>query len=210
MSNHYTSINNKNSLNNIIGKITIYNKTDSNISVTVVKYDYENFTDINPFPINQNSFKTWERYLNNYYFCFLSESRVLYGFLCKGGINYEYLGKGKMRLPDENRLYKLDYDVTYLKHYLRIFAILENVQISIFKEKHLKTPVFTTIINKNTDLKLKLPDGYYYLKIKDDETVYGVIPGKCYYIAKSQVVVGTKDNIIIKPHKDSDINKELE
>jgi len=196
--------------NNKHAKISISNKTQANISATVVKYDYENFPDIKPVPIAPNNFKTWERYQDKDYFCFLSESKVLYGFLCKGGKNYEYLGKGQMRLPDENRIYKLAYDVSHIKHSLRILAVLENVEISIFKENNLKNPICSQLIKKDTDLKLNLPDGYYYLRIKNDESVYGVIPGKSYYLAKGQVLVETQDNIIKKPHRDSDISIELE
>jgi hypothetical protein len=196
--------------NYIIEKISIFNKSDKNISVTVVKYDNEDFTDIKPLPINSNSSLTWGRYLDRSYFCFLSESRVLYGFLCKAGVNYEYSGNGQMRLQNENRKYSIDFDVSPIKYSLKILAILEDVAISIFRDKELKSLVCTKLIKKNTDLTLSLPDGYYFLKIKDDECIYGVIPGKCYYIAKAQVLVGTKDNVIVRSHKDSDIKIELE
>lgn len=193
-----------------LGKISIENRTEKNISVTVVKYEHEEFKDCKPISITPNTTKIWERVLDASYFCFLSEARVLYGFLCKGGVSYEYIGNGEMRLPAENKKYNLEYDATPIKNSLRILAILENVQISIFKDKDLKNLVSTKLIKKNSDLKINLPDGYYYVKIKDDECIYGVIPGKCYYIAKAQVLVGTKDNIIIKPHKDADIDMELQ
>ena len=112
--------------NNKNGKVNITNKTDVSISATVVKYDYENFLDIKPFPINSNDSKTWERFPSRDYFCFLSESKVLYGFLCKGGVNYEYLGKGQMRLPLDNKIYELEYDISHIKHSLRILAVLED------------------------------------------------------------------------------------
>ena len=198
-------------MSNKNGTITIFNRSDVNNSATVVKYDYENFPDIKPQPINTTSSKSWERFPDRDYFCFLSESKVLYGFLCKGGKDYEYLGKGQMMLPQENKIYRLDYDYNHIKHNLRILAVLEDVEISIFKEKgNLKNPLCTQLIKKDTDLIFSVPDGYYYLKIKNDESIYGVIPGKSYYIAKGQVLVETKDNTIKKPHKDHDINAELE
>lgn len=193
-----------------VSKISISNKTNVNISSTVVKYDYENFPDIKPLTINSNSTKTWDRYLDRDYFCFLSESKVLYGFLCKGGKDYEYLGKGQMRIPQENRIYRLEHEVAPIKHNLRILAVLENVEISICKEKDFKKPIVSQVIKKNEDLIIELTDGYYFLKIKNDESVYGVIPGKSYYIAKGQVLVEVKDNIIKKPHRDNDVKNELE
>jgi hypothetical protein len=48
------------------------------------------------------------------------------------------------------------------------------------------------------------------LKIKNDDNLYGVIPGKSYYIAKGQVVVEVNSNTIKKPHKDTDVDSELE
>lgn len=192
-------------------EITIMNKGEVNISATVVKYDYENFPDIKPLPIKPNSSESWERHDKRDYFCFLSESKVLYGFLCKGGVDYEYLGRGQMRVPDENRIYKLNYDVSHIKHSLRILAVLEDVEIQIFKQKdNLKNPLCTQLIKKDTDLIMNIPDGYYYLRIKNEEIVYGIIPGKCYYIAKGQVLVETQNNIIKKQHKDGDIDHELE
>ena len=193
------------------GMISIFNNTPVNISATVVRYDYENYPDIKPIPINSGDSKTWERFHKRDYFCFLSDSKVLYGFLCQGGKKYEYLGKGQMRLPEENKVYKLDYDIGDEKHKLKILAVLEDVEIVIWKEKETeKNAICTKQLKKNDNALLDLKEGYYYLKIKNDETVYGVIPGKSYYIAKGQVLVEVDTNIIKKPHKNSDIAIQLE
>jgi hypothetical protein len=190
------------------GNITIINSSKENVMATVVKYDQEKYSDIKPFSIKTGESKTWKRYPNRVYFSFMSEAKTLYGFLCRGGKNYEYLGQGKMALPDENNYYKLDFDIKNVKSHITVLSVLEDVAISIFKD--VNNPIYEKKIKKNTSFSEKFDDDYYYLKISGDDIVYGVIPGISYYIAKGQVLVEVDTNIIKKPHKDADIQNELE
>jgi len=199
------------STNSNSGNISILNSCNENINTTFVRYDYEKYPDIKPFTLNPGNSKSWERYPNRSYFCFLAEAKILYGFLCKGGKDYEYLGKGQMTLPTEKKYYKLDFDIKDVKNEISILAVLEDVEISIFKDnENLKDPLFTKKMKKNNLVSQSFVDGYYYLKINGDQTIYGVIPGIAYYIAKGQVLVEVDTNIIKKPHKNDDIEIELE
>lgn len=197
-------------MSNNNGKISIFNNTTSKISATVVKYDYEEYEDIKPVSIIFGDTNVWERYPGRDYFCFLSDNKVLYGFLCRGGKKYEYIGNGQMRLPEENLVYRLENDISPVRNNFRILALLEDVDVSLYQDNRSNsTPIKNFSLRKNSESSMELPDGYYYLKIRGEDTFYGVIPGKAYYIAKGQVVVEVGTNIIKKPHKDSDIEEEL-
>ena len=200
-------------MSNQTGRITILNKSDVKISATVAKYEKERYKDDKPITVDPNKSNSWERNFNKDYFCFIAESSNFYGFLCKGGVDYEYYGKAQMRLPMDNKLYELEYDISHIKHSLKILAVLEDVEISIYNQKeNTKNPIHSQKIYKDTNFVLSIPDGYYYLRFKNDASniVYGIIPGKSYYIAKAQILVDTNDNKIIKSHKDKDISVELE
>jgi hypothetical protein len=197
-------------MSNDSGNITISNGCNENIMATVVRYDNEQYSDIKPFPINTGSSKSWERHPSRYYFCFLSEAKILYGFLCKGGKSYNYNGQGQMVCITDQKNYKLETDMKSERGKISILAVLEDVEFSIFRDLADEKPLFTRNLKKNAIFSEQVEDNcYYYLKIKGDRTDYGVIPGVSYYIAKAQVLVEVDTNIIKKQHKTEHIKAEL-
>lgn len=115
-----------------------------------------------------------------------------------------------MYVNSDKKNYKIEHDIKTEKGKITILAVLEDVEVSIFKNIDDKKPTHTHKLKKNTVFsEIVDENSYYYLRITGDETVYGVIPGIAYYIAKAQVLVEADTNIIKKPHKKDDVDSEL-
>jgi hypothetical protein len=195
--------------NESLSLINLKNSSTEKLIVTLVKYNHEKYQDANPFTINIGEEYSFERDSQKNYFCFVIEGKTIYGFICRPGKHYEYLGKGKMNLPKENKKYKLENHIEDLKGKITILAELQDVEYSIYKDKNLTNEISNSKLYKDSLSSRSFEDDYYYLKIKGEENVYGVIPGVAYYIAKGQVLVEVDTNIIKKPHIDSDIEVQL-